>query len=55
MRDTKKEYSKSKEIYEPIFARVDKSIGVELKKTLEKENKSLASWITENAKRYLNK
>ena len=43
----------AKEKYERINARIDKKLGLELKEKLNKEGKSIAGWITENAKKYL--
>ena len=54
-RNIKKEYEWSKQKYEPIFARIEKQLGIELKEKLQKEGKSTAEWVTENAKKYLKK
>ena len=54
-RDTKKEYQWSKQKYTRILGDIDKELGDELKDRLKKEGKSIASWITENAKKYLKK
>lgn len=54
-RNIEKEYDWSKQKYEAIFARIDKKLGLELKKKLKQDNKSTAEWITENAKKYLKK
>lgn len=54
-RNYKKENEWKKNKYEEVRANIDKEIGEELKKKLKSENKSIASWITENAKRYLKK
>lgn len=54
-RDIKKEYEWAKKKYTRILGDIDKELGEELKEKLRKENKSIASWITENAKRYLEK
>lgn len=45
----------AKEKYERINARIDKKLGLKLKEQLKKDGKSIASWITENAKNYLKK
>ena len=45
----------AKEKYERINARIDKDLGLELKKQLQEDGKSIAGWITENAKKYLKK
>ena len=52
-RNLKNEDNWSKEKYERINARIDKQIGLKVKKQLEEDGKSMASWITENAKKYL--
>lgn len=54
-RNTNKEYEWSKEKYETINARIDKQLGIELKEHLKNNGISVASWITENAKKYLKK
>lgn len=52
-RNTKKEYEWSKQKYTRILGDIDKELGEELKEKLKSENRSIASWITENAKKYL--
>lgn len=54
-RNTKKEYQWSKQKYTRILGDIDKELGDELKDKLKKEGKSVASWITDNAKKYLKK
>ena len=54
-RNTKKEYEWSKQKYTRILGDIDKELGEKLKEKLKTENKSIASWITENAKKYLKK
>ena len=54
-RNFEKEDIWAKEKYERINARIDKNLGLKLKEKLKKDGKSLASWITENAKKYLKK
>lgn len=54
-RNTKKEYEWSKKKYTRILGDIDKQLGDELKEKLASEGKSIASWITENAKTYLKK
>lgn len=49
------EYEWSKEKYEPVNARIDKKLGIELKEQLKNDGKSVAQWISENAKKYLKK
>ncbi len=41
--------------YDQIRANIDKELGTELRKKLKKEGKSIASWVTDNAKKYLKK
>lgn len=48
-----KEWAKTK--YTRILADIDKDLGNALKEKLKNEEKSIASWITENAKKYLKK
>ena len=52
-RNTNKEYKWSKQKYTRILGDIDKELGEELKEKLKSENRSIASWITENAKKYL--
>lgn len=54
-RNIKKEYDWNKQKYVRILGDIDKELGIELKEKLKKEGISIASWITENAKKYLNK
>lgn len=54
-RDTKKEYEWNKKKYTRILGDIDKELGNELKEKLKSEGKSVASWITGNAKKYLKK
>ena len=54
-RNTKKEYEWSKQKYTRILGDIDKELGIELKEKLKQEGKSVASWITDNAKKYLKK
>lgn len=53
-RNIKKEYQWAKTKYVRISGSIDRKLGEELKKKLKEENKSIASWITDNAKKYLN-
>lgn len=53
-RNLKKEYEWSKTKYTRILGDIDKDLAENLKEKLKKENKSIASWITECAKEYLN-
>ncbi len=54
-RNTKKEYAWSKRKYTRILGDIDKELGDELKEKLKSEEKSIASWITDCAKKYLKK
>ncbi len=51
--EKEREWAKTK--YVRILGDIDKELGIALKEKLKKENKSIASWITENAKKYLEK
>ena len=39
--------------YDQIRANIDKELGTKLRLKLKKENRTIASWITENAEGYL--
>ena len=54
-RNLDKEDVWAKQKYERNDARIDKKLGIELKEKLREDGKSIASWITENAKKYLKK
>lgn len=54
-RNLKKEAEWQKNRYERILGDIDKELGIELKKKLKLEGKSIASWITEQAIIYLGK
>ena len=54
-RNYKKESEWAKTKYTRILADIDKNLGNELKEKLKNEDKSIASWVTENAKKYLKK
>lgn len=41
--------------YDQIRANIDKELGTELREKLKKEGKSIAGWVTDNAKKYLKK
>lgn len=41
--------------YDQIRANIDKELGTELREKLKSERKSIAGWVTENAKKYLKK
>ena len=52
-RNYKKEREWAKTKYTRILGDIDKELADKLKNKLKEENKSIASWITENAKKYL--
>lgn len=52
-RDYKKEYKENLKKYECVRAFIEKGIGLRLKNKLKSENKTIASWINENATKYL--
>ena len=52
-RNTKKEYEWNKKKYTRILGDIDKELGEALKEKLRQEKKSVASWITSNAEKYL--
>lgn len=54
-RDYKKENEWKKNKYEEVRANIDKKLGIELKSKLKEEEKTVAEWITDNAKKYLKK
>lgn len=55
MRDYKKEREWQLKKYDQIRANIDKELGNELRNKLKEEGKTVASWVTENAKKYLKK
>lgn len=54
-RNLKKEAEWQKNKYERILGDIDKELGIALKNKLKAEGKSIASWITEQARSYLGK
>lgn len=52
-RNYEKERKWQLEKYDQIRANIEKELGLKLREKLQKENKSIASWVTENAKLYL--
>ena len=52
-RNLKKEYKWAKNKYTRILGDIDKELAENLKLQLKKDNKSIAGWITECAKKYL--
>lgn len=54
-RNYKKEREWQLNKYDQIRANIDKELGTELRKKLKEDGKSIAGWITENAKKYLKK
>lgn len=47
------EYNWKRKKYVEIRANIDRELGEALKLKLQKNNKSIAEWIRENAQRYL--
>ena len=54
-RNYKKENEWKKNKYEEVRGNIDKELGIQLKETLKNQGKSIAEWITENAKEYIEK
>lgn len=54
-RDYKKEREWQLKKYDQIRANIDKELGTELRSKLKSEGKTVAGWVTENAKKYLKK
>jgi len=54
-RNYKKENEWKKNKYEEVRGNIDKELGIQLKELLKKQGKSIAEWITENAKEYIEK
>lgn len=54
-RDYKKEHEWKIKKYDEIRANIDKELGTLLREKLKKENITIASWITTNAKKYIAK
>lgn len=54
-RNYEKERLWAKNKYTRILADIDKDLAKELKDKLKSDGKSIAEWITENAKKYLKK
>lgn len=53
MRNYNNEMLWRKSKYDEIRAHIDKNTGEKLRKKLKKEQKTIASWVRENAKKYL--
>ena len=53
-RNYKKEREWQLTKYDQIRAYIDIDLGVALRKKLKENKKTIASWITENAEKYLN-
>lgn len=54
-RNYEKEYKWQMQKYDQLKAHIDKNLGLQLREKLKKENKTIAGWITENAKKYIKK
>lgn len=52
-RNYDKEGKWQKEKYDEIRAKISKKLGTDLRTKLKSEGKTIASWIRENAKKYL--
>ena len=52
-RNYKKEYEQKIKNYDEIRANINKELGSKLRKKLKEENKTIAGWVTDNAKNYL--
>lgn len=52
-RNYQKENEWQKGKYETIFAKIPKELGVKLRLKLKQENKTIASWIKDNAETYI--
>lgn len=55
MRDYKREREWQVQKYDEIRANIDKELGTKLRAKLKKNNKTIASWVTDNANKYLEK
>lgn len=55
MRNYKKEREWQLQKYDQIRANIDKNLGTELRKKLKREGITIASWVSENAKKFLKK
>ena len=53
MRNYENEAEWQRKKYDSIRAYIDKDLGYKLREKLKKENKTIASWITESAREYL--
>ncbi len=53
MRNYEKEREWQLKKYDQIRANIDKELGTALREKIKSEGKSIASWVTENAKKYL--
>jgi hypothetical protein len=53
LRNYKKERDWQLRKYDQIRANIDKELGTRLREKLKQENKTIASWVSENAKKYL--
>lgn len=54
MRNYKKESAWKKERYIEIRANIEKDLALKLKLKLKKDNITVAEWVRNNAKKYLN-
>lgn len=52
-RDYRKEREWKIKKYDEIRANIDKELGTKLRTKLKEENKTIASWIKDNAEKYI--
>ena len=54
MRDYQKEYKWSQNKYDNLRIRISKEMGLEFRKRLKKDKKTINGWATEQVEKYLN-
>lgn len=54
MRNYQNEYEWKKKKYTEIRANIEKDLGNKLKEKLKEEKRTIAGWIMENARKYIN-
>lgn len=55
MRNYKKESEWQQKKYDEIRAKIDKTLGTKLRIKLQQNETTVAKWITDNAKKYIEK
>ena len=55
MRNYENEYKRKKKKYTEIRGNIEKELGDKLKEKLKEEKRTIARWITENARKYINR